>query len=203
MGGLGSGNHGGRPVAEHGLKVDLAWMLRTGRAQSGCLMTGSLWWSRGGDHAGSIGYEADLRDPDNAWLLLKYKRGDEQESVRQQVRLTYTRPNFGGRRWWMICPYRHIRIGKLYLPNGGDRFASRKAWRLAHASQRSARRDRPFDRLQRLQRKLGMNGTYEDWPRRPKGMWHRTYQRHLDRYEQLQDECDYEMALVIGRFMGR
>ena len=56
-------------------------------------------------------------------------RGGERKDVRQTVRLTFTRPNYGGKRWWMLCPVSGRRVGKLYLPPGGDVFASRQAWR--------------------------------------------------------------------------
>ena len=81
--------------------------------------------------------------------------GDDAEHVRQTVNLCYTVPNFGGKRWWMICPFRSIRVGKLYLPPGGDKFASRNAWRLGYQSQRDAPCDKAFERLFRLQKKLG------------------------------------------------
>jgi hypothetical protein len=105
-------------------RIDLAWMIRTKRAVPGSLVSGTLWWTCGGESAGSISYVADMCDPENAFLRLSYTRGSgsDQENVQQLVRLTYTEPNYGGRRWWMVCPYRHNRCGKLYLPNGGDRF---------------------------------------------------------------------------------
>lgn len=200
MGGWGSGRYGGRPTADASKRIDIAWMIRTGRAVPGQWLRGSLSWSCGGDPAGSISYEADLRDQEAAELRLSYWRGDEpdRELVKQTVRLVYTQPNYGGRRWWMICPFRHNRVGKLYLPGGGDRFAGRQAWRLGYQSQRVAHRDRPFEKLFRLQRKLGCEQGWDSFIRRPKGMWHRTFDRHLERYEELDDECSVEMMRMIG-----
>jgi hypothetical protein len=43
---------------------------------------------------------------------------------------------------------------------------------------------------------------YEAPFRRPKGMWRQTFERHQERYWQLEDECDYEMALMVQRLMG-
>ena len=31
-------------------------------------------------------------------------------------------------------------------------------------------------------------------------MWQRTYERHLDRYWELDDECSSEMLFMMGRF---
>lgn len=195
MGGWNSGRSGGRPTADMSKRIDIAWMIRTGRAAPGYYRSGTLSWNCGGEPAGSISYEADMRDQENAELRLSYTRGPEgdRESVKQTVRLVYTEPNYGGRRWWMICPYRHNRVGKLYLPSGGDRFAGRKAWRLGYHCQRVPRRDRPLEKLFRLQRKLGGEQGIDAFMRRPKGMWHRTYDRHLERYWDLEAECTAEM----------
>ena len=204
MGGWGSGRYGGRPTADASLRIDLAWMLRTGRAREGAWLSGSLNWTCGGQPSGSIGYQAIMDDPGEERLALSYTRGsgDDREQVRQTVRLCFTVPNYGGKRWWMICPFRHIRVGKLYLPPGGDRFASRQAWRLGYQCQRDAARDRPFERLFRLQRKLGSYQGWEAGLQRPKGMWQRTFDRHMGRYWELDAECAVEMAAMLGR-LGR
>jgi hypothetical protein len=205
MGGFGSGRSGGRPTANMSKKVDLAWMIRTGRAKPGQWISGGLSWTCGGEHAGSISYSANMEDPYASDLTLSFWRGsgEDREHVEQRIRLVFTEPNYGGRRWWMVCPYKHSRVGKLYLPNGGDRFASRQAWRLAYHSQRVAHRDRPFEKLFRLQRKLGCEQGWDSWIRRPKGMWNRTFERHLERFEELDAQCGAEMAMLVMRLGGR
>jgi hypothetical protein len=205
MGGFGSGRYGGRPTADASLRIDLAWMIRTGRAKPGGWLSGHLTWTCGGQDAGSIGYQAIMHQPGEERLELRYTRGsgEDKEQVSQTVRLCHTVPHYGGKRWWMICPYRHIRVGKLYLPPGGDRFASRQAWRLGYQCQRDAARDRPFERLFRLQKKLGSDRGWEAGLRRPKGMWNRTYDRHMERYWELDAECGMEMMALLGRLGGR
>ena len=201
MGGYGSGRSGGRPTADLSLRVDIAWMIRTGRAKPGSFLSGSLSWSYGRDDpAGSISYKADMVDCYDSKLILNYTRGSggDKESVEQIIRLVFTAPHYGGKRWWMVCPYRGIRVGKLYLPGGGDRFASRKAWRLGYRSQRVAHRDRPFEKLFRLQKKLGSDQGWEAGLGRPKGMWHRTYDKHFDRYLELDAECAVEMMGMLS-----
>jgi hypothetical protein len=187
------------------LRVDIGWMLRTGCAKEGAMLSGTLHWHRGGEPAGSINYTANLCDPESATLELRFTRGQdgEAESVNQLVRLSYTRPNYGGRRWWMICPYRGHRALKLYLPPGGDRFASARAWRLAWQSQRIAPADRPFEAMFRLQRRLGGHQGFDGGlPRKPKGMWRRTYDRHWERYDALDDVCSVTMAMMMLRLGG-
>jgi hypothetical protein len=205
MGGWGSGRYGGRPTADASLRIDLAWMLRTGRAKAGGWRAGTLSWNCGGEPSGSIGYSAIMDQPGDERLELTYTRGrgDNSEQVRQTVRLCFTVPHYGGKRWWMICPYRGIRVGKLYLPPGGDRFASRQAWRLGYQIQRVAHRDRASERLFRLQRKLGCDYGLDAFPVRPKGMWHRTWERHLECYWELEETANLELAMVVARVTGR
>tara|TARA_R110001599_G_scaffold193040_1_gene388719 strand:- start:3937 stop:4575 length:639 start_codon:yes stop_codon:yes gene_type:complete len=201
MGGFGSGRTGGQPTADMSLRIDIAWMLRTRKAVPGSIVWGGLNWRCGGNPSGSISYTADMVDPEHSRLDLSYTRGsgDNAKKVEQCIWLHYTQPHFGGKRWWMTCPYKGIRVGKLYLPNGGDRFASRQAWRLGYHSQRVAHRDRAFEKLFRLQRKLDSPTGFETPLYRPKGMWQRTYDKHLERYWELNEECGQEMAVMMDR----
>lgn len=200
MGGWGSGRQGGRPTADASLRIDLAWMLRRGLAQPGQRICGTLRWHRGDSPSGSISYDAVMDEPGQERLQLSYTRGSgvDAEQVRQTVWLCHTEPHYGGMRWWMRCPFRGIRVAKLYLPPGGDRFASRQAWQLGYQCQRDAKRDRPFERLFRLQKKLGCPQGWEMPIRRPKGMWRRTFDRLEERYWELDAECAVQMMTVIG-----
>lgn len=201
MGGFGSGRQGGRPTADSSLRIDWAWMLRTGRAREGSHYRGSLNWTCGAQQSGSISYEAAMHEPGQERLELIYTstRHGERQQVRQTVKIVHTLPNYGGKRWWMLCPVNGRRVGKLYLPPGGDIFASRKAWRLGYQCQRDAARDRPFERLFRLQKKLGCTHGWEQPIFKPKGMWERTWQRHLAEYWKLDEQCAIEMMGMINR----
>lgn len=206
MGGWGSGRRGSRPTAELSCQIDIGLMIRTRRAIPRSCVSGTLRWSYGRDDpAGSVSYECDMADCFNSKLTLKYTcgSGDNKESVEQVIPLVFTEPNYGGKRWWMVCPYHAIRVGKLYLPIGGDRFASGKAWRLGYQSQNVAHRDRPLEKLFRLQKKLGSDQGWGAGLRRPIGMWQRTYDRHLERYFELDAACDVLMMEVIGSLKSR
>lgn len=200
MGGYGSGRRDGKPLAEECKRIELGWMLRTGKLMPGCRSKGRLTWTCNGDDAGWIGYEYDMTDPLDAWMELRFtaKRYGEAEGRKyvQRVRLSYTEPSFGGRRWWMHCPLTGRRVGKLYCPLNGGQFASRAAWGVAYRSQRSEPTQRPFDALFRLQRRLGCPEGWESFIRRPKGMWQRTFDRHEQRYWQLDAHCG---AIMMGK----
>lgn len=205
MGGYGSGRQNGRPIAEHCLKIDLVWLLRKGFAIPGGLRSGQLHWSCNGEPHGNITYSCDMTDPERGELVLRFttgaSRGDPKDHV-QRIRLSYTVPKLGGKRWWMHCPVNGARVVKLYVPPGGDIFASRKAWRIGYQCQRAASHDRPFEALFKLQRRLGCTEGWEMPIYRPKGMHHRTFAKLLDRYWQLDRQCGIEMAGVLARLGG-
>lgn len=206
MGGWGSGRSGGRPTADAALRIDIAWMLRTGLARAGSHISGTLRWTCRGEPSGNISYSCDMRDPADASMELRFtvttrSTGDKRDYV-QRVPLSFTTPHYGGKRWWMHCPVNGRRVAKLYCPSGGDTFASREAWRLGYHIQRVAPRDRAFERLFSLQKKLGSEQGCDAWLRRPKGMWRRTFERHEVRYYELTEECSRELAAMMGRLRG-
>ena len=207
MGGYGSGRQWGRPLADTALRINFAWMLRRGLAMPGRSTWGTLRWSRGDEPAGSIGYHCDMRDPDAAWLELNYTVTDhwsgEKTDYRQRIGLSYTVPHYGGKRWWMHCPSNGARVAKLYKPAGGNTFASRKAWRIGYQSQRVSRTNAPFERLFKLQRRLGSEQGWGAELTRPKGMHRRTFERHLDRYWQIDEQCTRAEMISLASLATR
>ena len=97
-----------------------------------------------------------------------------------------------------MCPYQGNRANKLYLPNGGSKFASRQAYRLGYRSQRLSPADQTFERLFRLQRKLGSPKGWGGILLRPKGKWRRTYDWHFEQWMDLENDCNRVAAGIIG-----
>jgi hypothetical protein len=101
--------------------------------------SGSLSWKRTGEAEpfATIGFEADI-SASCAWMRLHYTANGNPVDYR--VRLTSTRPNFGGVRWWFVCPLVRAdggpprRVAKLYLPPGQVYFGSREAHGLTYTS---------------------------------------------------------------------
>ena len=197
MGGFGSGRQDGRLKADSCLRIDIGVLVREGAVREGYRTTGQLQWTHKERVIVGISFEADATDCDNAMLKLNYRymKDESAESHEQIISLVYTLPHYGGKRWWMICPDQYVRVGKLYKPPRADRFASRHTWRLGYQSQREPPRYRPLETLFRLQRKLNSPIGFDKCLRRPKGMWHRTYERHLARFEEIQQTC----AIVMSR----
>ena len=70
-----------------------------------------------------------------------------------------TKPNYGGRRWWFICPIVRRdggpprRVAKLYLPSGSKYFGSREAYGLTYTSCQESEKSRGLFR--RLAAEMG------------------------------------------------
>ncbi len=65
----------------------------------------------------------------------------------QTITLTRSTPNFGGERWWFVCPLSGARVRALYLPPGANLWGSRGAHDLVYQSRRESGRDRAFFRM--------------------------------------------------------
>ena len=141
MGGYGSGWQGTkRYVVEDGLVLSISNLFGIRALVPGQRMVGSIRWTykASGKESASIGYESNLQDPDAAWLRLFYTA--KGEPIDYTIRLKTTRPNYGGRRYWFLCPLVRPdggpprRVAKLYLPPGSRYFGSREGYRLTYTS---------------------------------------------------------------------
>jgi len=141
-------------------------------------------------------------------MELIHKTRDDREGdliVHDRIRLLWTVPTFGGRRWWFQCPRTWQKTTKLYLPNGGRHFWSRQAYGLGYACQR----EDSFSRLQRraamLNRQLGAKGwaTWESPPPKPKWMRRWTYEKKYERWEHVVERADAEFTLKAMRILRR
>jgi hypothetical protein len=146
-------------------------------------------------------------DPPNAarsvTQTISYRVPGQSTFADTHIKLVASRPNFGGVRWWFVCPCGR-RVARLYLPRGRWQLACRRCHRLAYASQRLSRPDRIRRRARKLWHKIGED---TPWPverargtRRPKWMRRATYWR----IGQEADDLDWEaFGLSCGRWLLR
>jgi hypothetical protein len=129
--------------------------MRQGILKAGVWHSGSWVWYRDAtrtEQAASIGYEVNT-EGDPAWLRLFYSITKTNEPLDYHLRLTTTRPRFGGLRWWFMCPLVvnerpcGRRVGKLYLPPGCRYFGCRRCYALTYTS--SQQHDARVDALRR------------------------------------------------------
>jgi hypothetical protein len=150
MGGSGSGNwyrwQGKKSTVEESLVVAVKDIRK--RLYHGA--SGTLSWTQANGENLSIGYAVTLNQ-DTPTLTLSY-RWPDSEDVRIPVRLESTPTQFGGKRWWFVCPLIvdgipcHRRAGKLYLPPGAKYFGCRVCHDLTYrSSQEAHQEERLFD----------------------------------------------------------
>ncbi len=186
MGGFGSGRTGGQPTAESTRSLVLTLKsLKLSRFKPGDVLGGKLVFN---DSGFSIDLKIHLTEPAGAYIEFSHETRDWQEGKRRveyNVRLVWTVPNYGGRRWWFVCPRTGRKNTKLFLPNGGWQFWSREAYRLGYACQR----EKGFDRHQSRAMKLSADLRAPSWcnwsdpPPKPKWMRWKTYDRKFEEWE--------------------
>ena len=117
-----------------------------------------LWtWrnSTDGEVKASIRYAVYANETDGV-IKLTYTMTQTKHDLEYNIRLTTTRPHFGGVRWFFLCPLVNRnrpcqrRVCKLYLPPGGRYFGCRHCHQLTYKSSQES------DACIRALRKLGV-----------------------------------------------
>jgi hypothetical protein len=127
MGGFGSGRHHRwhkRTVVEDCLRLSLKRLFKQGTLVEGRYTSGSLTWRNGSkDVLGNILYEADMQDSEAATFTASFSY-NKAPMVQRIVRMHYTVPHYGGRRWWFVCPVTGKCCSHLYIREGalGDAY---------------------------------------------------------------------------------
>ena len=178
-------------LVEDGLTLNVDQLIKARFLIPGSRISGRIDWAftRTGQPAGAVRYESQLALP-NAYLRLYFTvsiRG-ESHSMEQEIRLTTTRPRFGGARWWFICPQSGARVGRLHLPPGSLQFAARRAHGLRYACQTENASQRATRRAWKLVARLG--GETDSYslpllPLKPKRMRWSTYSKRVNQLRRL------------------
>jgi len=132
-----------------------------------------MWGYPGREPHAKIGYRANMIDIESALITLDYSANGQP--MRYDVRLVYTVPRLGGRRWWFMCPLQPRnsgqppRVAKLHLPPGRRYFAGRAHYGLTYRSSQENGAHRVL--FKRLARDMGtdvaavrraLRGQYDD-----------------------------------------
>lgn len=129
-------------------------------------------------------------------------------NIKQDIEVSSTACNYGGRRYWFVCPTCDRRAANLYLPWLHSRpdapcyFACRLCLGLAYTShQDNDPLERSKQKVKRRWKKLYRPSDADASPSKPKHMHWRTYDRLLSDYLEAQDS--FNRALIediITRF---
>lgn len=193
-------NGGWRPHIESALCLRLPRLLKQRQLVPGRVTSGSLHWRDGdGREYGSVSYRADLGTADGTLTLSYRTKGQDEECV---IRLSTVPNHYGGRNWFLHCPYSGRRARCLYKWNGLAGFRHREAVRPrpTYASQRDSGMERVIRQRWALRRKMG-----NDWsdlfeePCKPKWMRWATFDRYAARDAELEGREAGRFAGLLGR----
>lgn len=202
MGGFGSGRPRSTYKIEDHRVLDVSAMYK-----SGCfagLRLGSWQWSRDHEVVASVRY----RHEDNR-LHLEYRfrsGGGDWQEVEETIRIHWRACRFGGRRPYFVCP--GVRNGvpcsrsvtKLY--GASKWFLCRRCYGLGYASQSEDAYDRALRKANRLRQRLDRNAWGMDTiPVRPRGMWRKTYDRHIEAIMALDEFAKGKLELFAARLL--
>ena len=136
-----------RITVEECFSIDTPWLNRNGYFD--CFRSGKIEWrNASGGIICSIGIEvlAANQGIEQDHLRLYYtitkNNSEKNTNIDYKVLLASTRCNFGGRRFWFLCPLAkndrpcQKRVGVLYLPPGGSYFGCRYCYNLTYRSQK-------------------------------------------------------------------
>ena len=129
--------------------VSISFLRKHGYLSEPCSMSGSIVWKNYyGEETSSIGIVVSTLDDDN-YVRFQYTSTDrntkEKTKYDYKVQLTTTPCNFGGVRYWFICPlsrngvYCGRRVAKLYKAPGANYFGCRHCYDLSYESRNESR----------------------------------------------------------------
>lgn len=202
MGGTGSGTWyrwNTKTTVDDCRVLNINAMVKKGAIPKCGYRSGGWRWTdtETGEEKASISYEVDTRDPENSSLRLYYTLTQQDIKIDYKIPLNRTKAHYGGERLWFICPVKRRRVSKLYLPPGGDIFASRYAYSLSYKSQSENDGHRMIRRMWKLKNRLGG----EDFYIRPKGMHNKTHKRIMEQVWAAEEVCEYYLISKFSKLL--
>jgi len=139
-----------KAIAEQSNSLSIFWLKKY--IISDGYKSGVITWIFGAsENKNSIGYAAVI-DEDESYISLRYTYTDRnsgnKEDMDYKIELTTTPCNYGGKRYWFICPlskngkYCGRRVGVIYLI--GKYFGCRHCGEIAYNSQMQSDRYKGF-----------------------------------------------------------
>ena len=201
MGGYGRGGYmrfGSKATCEAQHRIDIRYLKKIG-VLSNSRGSGILAWESRGKQTGSIRY----RREDNRLLLMyrTQRRGSDWRDITQQIWLTQTPCNYGGHRYYFLCPDCGRQVAVLY--GAGIRFLCRQCHSLAYASQNETDSDRVLRKMRKLRKRLGVSENLrEPVLFKPKGMHQKTFDKLLHQHRRLERAVVDNMLSEMDRMRG-
>ena len=198
MGGRGSGSWcrwDSKTTTESQNRIDIRLLKRWGCLRGGSISMRTWSWSCNGEETGFINYRMEI-----GRMILNYRyrsRGEEWQAVEQYIHFDRTPCNYGGHRWWFLCPRCYRRVAVLY--GAGKYFLCRHCYDLTYSSQQESLPDRLMRKSRNIRKQLGGgNSLVDPFPFKPKNMHWETYYRL--RFEA--EHANFGSLLIWGKQLG-
>lgn len=147
---MGRWSFSNKQEADYLKKVEIWWLKKYGYL-NGWKSGGIEWKNEFLDEKSSIGIEACTIENYVRFRYTQTDLNDEKKEFDYKVQLTTTPCNYGGVRYWFICPLIkngqpcHRRVGVLY--KAGDYFGCRHCYELTYSSKNENRRYKNYPLL--------------------------------------------------------
>lgn len=213
---MGRDPYSDRKTVEECKDIDVFWLNKHDYFSG--YKSGGIEWKRGDKVTSSIGIEVNVLD--NSYMRLSYTQTNrftgEKTELDYKVKLVTTPCNFGGVRYWFICPLVVDgksclrRVGKLYLPPGGKYFGCRHCYDLTYESCKKSgsfhyeNAEKHAKRMRKIREQLGgTSSLIERFPQRPKGMSFLKYDKLISEYMELAEKMYAGMEADLKRSMDK
>lgn len=121
----------------------------------------------------------------------------ESGTQQQSIQFTSTTCNFGGQRYWFLCPDCDRRVAVFYFV--ANRWTCRVCGRIRYSSQQENPAARLARRLRKIRSQLSAPpGLWEPPGAKPKSMHWKTFIKLINRERQLRSEWLRYVAVVVG-----
>lgn len=134
-----------KAIAEQSNALSIFWLKKYGYLNSGWRSGGIKWIYRMSGNESNIGFTVTINGSEGDNIKLQYshtsRETGEKKSMDYEVELTTTPCNYGGKRYWFICPLTKNgrrcgrRVGVLY--SIGKWFGCRHCGEIAYDAQMS------------------------------------------------------------------
>jgi hypothetical protein len=154
---------------------------------------GMIWtssWSRNGEVVASISYRVESSEDGPSGLRFMYtitsNDSGEKKDYNYIIPVVSTPCNYGGKRWWYICPLivngqsclRRCRI--VYMPSGSEYFGCRECYHLTYESRQRHREnfyegfEKPYNAAESAREELGRTRSLK----KKEKLWHQLSRAH-------------------------
>lgn len=170
--------------------IDILDLQRKEVFSKGAAWSWTSSWSRKGEVIASISYRVESGENGPSGLRFMYAITDNETGKKKDynyiIPVVSTRCNYGGERWWFICPLivdgrscrRRCRI--VYMPPGAEYFGCRECHRLTYESRQRHREkfyegfEKPYKTAEAAQEELAKA---RSWQKKEK-IWRKLSRAH-------------------------